>query len=131
MARIDIDQLASAVMTELNNFRDVTVEKMEKAVRDTAKMTVAELRTTSPVGATGDYSQSWKSKRDRSQKGKYRFDMVVYSEKPDYRLTHLLEKGHALRRGGRKIGKVNARPHIQAAEQHAIEMLEERLLSDI
>ena len=53
--------------------------------------------------------QSWSYKRDENLSGRHRYDMVVYSQKPEYRLTHLLEKGHAKRNGGR----VDGIPHIK------------------
>lgn len=123
MAKINIDKLAKEVMVELNAYRDVTVEGMKKAVTETAKQTTAELRDTSPVGDTGEYAKHWSYKRDPNLKGKYKYSMVVYSKKPEYRIIHLLENGHAKRNGGR----VEGIPHVNPAERHAKEILEERL----
>lgn len=127
MAKIDIDQLSIAVMAELKAYAKVTHEQVEKAVVETAKETVNELKITSPVGSTGDYSKSWKYKRDKEAKGRKRYNMIVYSKKPDYRLTHLLEFGHAKRNGGR----TKAFPHIKSAEETAIKRLENKILRGI
>lgn len=121
--RIDIDKMSLEVVRTLKAYQDVTIDIMTKAVKETAKETVQELNVTSPEGATGDYKKSWAYKRDRSLKGNRRFDMVVYSKKPDYRLTHLLEKGHAKVNGGRVQGK----PHIAPAEKNAIARLETKI----
>lgn len=122
MAKIDIDKLSMAVIRELQQYQDVTVEKVKEAVIETAKATVAELRETSPK-LTGDYAKNWNYKRDDKLKGKCRYDMVVYEKKPEYRLTHLLENGFQRRTGER----VDGRTHIKTAEEHAAENLEERL----
>ena len=49
--------------------------------------------------------------------------MVVHAEKPEYALSHLLEKGHANRGGGRTEASV----HIAPEEQKAAEKLAERI----
>lgn len=126
MAKIDIDKLALTVMKELEKYQEVTLEAVEGAVKETAKETVRELKDTSPR-LTGDYAKNWKAGRDAKMKDRYRFDMVVYESKPEYRLTHLLEKGYQSRNGGRVPGQ----PHIKKAEEHAIEKLEERILGRI
>ncbi|WP_347563968.1 hypothetical protein [Neglectibacter sp. X58] len=51
-------------------------------------------------------------------------ELVVHNKKR-YQLTHLLEKGHAKRGGGR----VRAFPHIAPAEQASIRELEEGIKS--
>lgn len=122
MAKTDIDKLAITVMNELGAYREEVAEAVSKAVKETAKQTAAELRTTSPE-REGDYKKRWTYKRDAKLKGRYKFNMVVYSKKPSYRITHLLEHGHAKRNGGR----VDGIPHISIAEKHAKEILMERL----
>lgn len=126
MGKIDIDRLAIEVVQELEKYQQATLETVEEAVKETAKDTVAELKNNSPK-MTGKYAKNWKSGRDEKLKGKYRFDMVVYEKKPEYRLTHLLEKGYQSRYGGRVPGQ----PHIRNAEEHAIKKLEERILGGL
>ena len=92
MPKINIDQFAIEVMQELDAYREDVQEAVEKAVKETAKQTAAELRTISPEGDTGEYAKHWSYKRDENLSGRHRYDMVVYSQKPEYRLTHLLEK---------------------------------------
>lgn len=123
MGAVNIDKLSLTILKELEVYKANTVETVKEAVTKTAKETVAELKRISPKGATKKYSKSWAYKRDRDLRGKWRYSMVVYSKRPNYRLTHLLEHGHATRNGGR----VPAQPHIQTAEQKAIELLEKYL----
>ena len=115
MPKINIDQLAIEVMQELDAYREDVQEAVEKAA--------AELRSISPEGDTGEYAKHWSYKRDKNLSGRHRYDMVVYSKKPEYRITHLLEKGHAKRNGGR----VDGIPHINIAEKHAKDILQERI----
>lgn len=52
--------------------------------------------------------------------------LTVYS-KDYYRLTHILEFGHAKRNGGR----VPAQSHIASAEEKSVEKLEEEIRKNI
>lgn len=122
MATINVDKLATAILSELNTYVDNTIEDIEYAVKLVARETAAELRETSPVGYTGDYAESWSYRRN-PDKGKDFMSMVVYNKKPNYRRTHLLEKGHKAVDGS----FVDARPHIARAEEKASRWLDEQL----
>ena len=124
---INVDKLAVEVLENLRIYEGQTIEMVEQAVLTTANETVQKLKKTSPVGSTGDYAKSWAHKRDPNIKGKYRFSRVVYSKKPDYRLTHLLECGHAKVNGGRVPGQ----PHIKEAEQYASDTLYDLLIENL
>lgn len=98
-------------------------EAIDEAAAKTAKATVAALKQTSPK-RSGRYARSWKTKQQATSAGNKAH--VVHSEK-HYRLTHLLEKGHALRQGGR----TRAYPHIKQAEEQAIADFEQELVKRI
>lgn len=122
MAAINVDQLATSIMSELQTYVDNTLEDVQHAVKVVAKATAEELQETSPVGSTGDYAESWAYRRSPDS-GKDFGDMVVYNKKPNYRKTHLLEKGHRAVDGS----FVDARPHIEQAEEKALTWLDEQL----
>lgn len=111
-------------MQELEEFRKVEVGQLKTIINDVAKETVKELKATSPRRKGpqgGQYKKNWAYKKLREDS--VRSQVVIYEKKPEYRLTHLLEKGHAKRGGGR----VDARPHIKKAEEKAIKSIEGRL----
>lgn len=124
MASINVDKLALEVMRNLQLYQENTVDTVTQAVEETAKETVKELNATSPKSPSGgDYAKSWAKKRDRKARGKWYMSMTVYSKDPEYRLTHLLEHGHAKVNGGRVEGK----PHIRVAEENALIKLHAKL----
>lgn len=122
MAVINVDQIANTIMRELEIYQQNVIEDVEYAVKLVARETAAELRETAPIGPTGEYAPSWSHRRSPDA-GKDFMSMVVYSKKPQYRVTHLLEKGHEAVDGS----WVNPRPHIAAAEEKAGEWMEDQL----
>lgn len=127
MAKINIDELANEILRFSEIYQANTMEGIAKAVKQVAKETAAELRKTSPVGATGDYSKSWSYRRD-PHRGKTRYKMVVYSKRPQYRKTHLLEHGHKNADTGRFVP---ARPHIKMVEVKASNRLFKLLVQNL
>ena len=133
---IDPKDFAGTIINMLQEYRDVTEEKLQSVVDEISKETKQQLIATSPKHKggyagkriPGTYAKSWTYSTKKVGKT---YKRVVYAKSPEYRLTHLLEYGHASVRGGRVVGRVQAQPHIGKAEQKAIEEFERRLLREL
>lgn len=118
--KVRIDGLASAVMSELNRVSTEQTESLKGILKEEAKEAVKDLKMWSPK-ASGKYAKSWKS--DVRFENESEIRISVHNQK--YQLTHLLEKGHAKRYGGR----VEGIPHISVAEEAAKREIERRVRS--
>ena len=119
MAGIDVDRLAKELVDGLLEYSDEVTAVVKKSVDAVSKSTASELKRVSPK-RTGEYAKDWTSKKSyEDRRGKRK---TVYN-KERYRLTHLLEYGHAKRNGGR----VPANPHIKKIEEKAKQELEEMI----
>lgn len=98
---------------------DLANDVVNNAVDKVTKETVSDLKSSSPR-KSGKYAGGWGKKE--GQTATRSKSSVVWNEK-HYRLTHLLEFGHAKVNGGR----VAAKPHIAAAEQKAIKSFEDEI----
>lgn len=133
---IDPKDFASTLINALTEYRDVTEDKLQQIVDDISKETRNQLKATSPKRKggysgkriPGTYAKSWTYSTKKVGKA---YKRVVYAKAPEYRLTHLLEYGHARVQGGRVVGRVSAQPHIGKAEQKAIEEFERRLVQTL
>ena len=111
-SKVTVNQMASEMNKILEEFADFTDEAVDKGVSETAKDAVKELRDAHPAGS-GKYG-SWDKKYNKGWKVTQTKTDLRYHKKAtihnatDYQLTHLLEKGHALKDGGR----TQAFPHI-------------------
>ena len=101
--------LSKAVAEVLNEYGDKVYEVLPQAVEEVSDKAVKQLHDVqnfAPNGhPTGKYSASWDVKT--VFKDRLHDSLVIYNAE-HYRLTHLLENGHAKRGGGR----VPAYPHI-------------------
>lgn len=116
---IPVENLSSVVKKELEEYCSFTADEVKKIVSEVSEDVKREITENAPVD-TGVYRKSWQVTKDNETATS--LSMVVHSGKR-YRLTHLLEKGHAKRGGGR----VAARVHIAPAEEHA----EKKLLDKV
>lgn len=122
MSNVRPEELQKAVNDILENFRDATAETCKEAVKLSKKEALRELHNANPsgsgkYGSWADYNKSWTS-RDSNKDKYYHYVSTIYN-KDHYRLTHLLEKGHALPQGGR----AQAYPHIAPVAERAEENL--------
>ena len=113
MANINVDELAAEIARELAQFSQEVVEKVNVSSDKVGKAAVKQLKQTSPK-RYGKYAKSWTMK---TEKAIGQPDLrIIHAKAPHYRLTHLLEHGHAKVGGGRVEGK----PHIRPAEEEVI-----------
>lgn len=114
MAKISVDQLAAEIAKELSKYSQEVVEKINLSSEKVGKAAVKQLRQTSPK-RTGEYAKSWTMSTEKEVGQPHR--RIIHVKAPHYRLTHLLEYGHAKVGGGRVEGK----PHIRPAEEMVIQ----------
>lgn len=117
--KITVDQLSDEIMDALEEYKEMTDEVVQTAVDTVSKETKKIVQAGSPV-QTGGYQKGWAVKKTSAKAGQV--SITVYNRKKPG-LTHLLEKGHAKRGGGRVAGQ----PHIAPAEQYAVSELENKI----
>lgn len=112
--KVTIDNFADAIMAELSEYGDYIDQTVVKnAVHKTAEETAEIVAAAAPV-RTGAYSRSITYGEPKRSGRKY--TETVYADAPHYRLTHLLERPHATRNGGR----TRAFPHWSTGEEGII-----------
>ena len=117
--RVTSNQLASEIMNALKEYKEVTDDVVKQAVNTVSEETKKMVQSASPTDS-GGYKKGWTAKKMKDSASKT--EVVVYNRsKPG--LTHLLEKGHAKRGGGRVEGTA----HIAPAEEYAVDELEKRI----
>ncbi len=115
MKTVSVDEMGNAIQKEFEEYVEHTADEVKKIVSKVADDVKEKIQEGAPVD-TGAYKKSWiiTKTKDSALGAEY----TVHS-KTRYRLTHLLEFGHAKRGGGR----VKAIPHIAKGENLAISEL--------
>ena len=123
--KVTVDELAKAINDTLTDFVGVTEEACEKGVLETADDALKALRAANPKGSgeysswSKNYDRGWTIRKEYPKRMKAKGILAILWNPVHYRLTHLLEKGHAIKRGGRKIGEAQAFPHIEQVAERA------------
>lgn len=110
-----IDNLDSAIKEQLEEWGNVELKQAVNAgIEETAAFAAKELKRGGPYkDRTGKYKKDWTYEQRNGRKSVITGlnSYTVYNRK-HYQLTHLLEKGHQLKLGGRAMGNVRAFEHI-------------------
>ena len=109
---VPADSLADAVMEGLEEYAALTGADMIQAVRKAGQLVRSEIQANAPRDS-GKYAKSWTVKV--TKESPHSLELTIHS-RDRYRLTHLLEHGHAKRNGGRVPGKA----HIAPAEEKGV-----------
>ena len=122
------------LMTQLNDvLQDYSKEVMDTyntCGKEIADDTVSKLKRVK-FGRydRGKYSKSWAVKQEKSNWGT---DSYIIYNKKHYRLTHLLEFGHVVKNGTKRVvGKADAIPHIKPMEEWVQQQLPKLLVQKL
>jgi len=102
----ELEQMLNSYSLEVENAVDTAAEKCAKQVNKVIKKHCT-------FGGTGEYIRAFRIEKVKSST--LTIGRRWYVKKPYFRLTHLLEDGHAKRNGGR----TKAYPHIKYGEEFA------------
>ena len=126
--KVTPDELQKMLSNELVKYVDEISEITKKATDKVSKESLKILKENAPVSDRKNKGKYKKALSVTTQyEGKRNKRVVLYAKKPYYRLTHLLENGHATR-NGRRTKKV---PHFQKAEEYADKTLTEEVIKGI
>ena len=117
---IEIGGLAATIAAELSEYTQDIADGVKAATDDVCKKLLENTRADAPE-REGKYKRAMAIKTEFENNFEKR--NVWYVKKPHYRKTHLLEKGHAKKGGGR----VRAYPHIKANAEAAINEYDEKV----
>lgn len=124
--RITPDRLGPEIEKILTEYGDDVEGNLDVITKKVAQKGRSALRNTSKsnFGGTGKYAQGWMV---TPVKYPHYTSVVIHNKLPG--LPHLLEHGHALVLGGRKVGEVQGREHIAPVEEELIRQYENEVIN--
>lgn len=117
--KIKVEDIAREIEKTLHQYVEDVEKDAGEAAEVIAKKAAGALKQNSPQ-ATGEYAKKWTYEV-------YESGAIVYNKSPTSSLTHLLEKGHAKRNGGR----VEGIRHIAPVEETFIQDFEQDVIRRI
>lgn len=130
--KVSPEQLEAAVKDAVSKYISGVTLGVNESVTKVAKATKKKIVADSPVRAGPVKPRGRKGQINR----RYKKDWIITKEEGlfarsetisnrQYRITHLLEDGHALRQGGRTRAQPHIRKHREAAIREFQELCEE------
>lgn len=123
--RITPDRLGAEIGKILEEYGDDVEGNLDVITKKVAQKGRSALRNESKAnfGGTGKYAQGWMV---TPVKYPHYTSVVIHNKLAG--LPHLLEHGHALVLGGRKVGEVSGREHIAPVEDELIRQYENEVI---
>lgn len=100
---VNIDQLNDAIINSLEDYNREVVDGVKKVTKKAMNQLVKDSKATAPVGKRSKHYKDNITSKTLSEND-LGISKLWYVRGSDYRLTHLLNNGHALRDGGRYPG---------------------------
>lgn len=134
--KVQPEDLREFMNKMLDEYGSAVIEATKTAAARTSKEVRGHLRnpkTGEFKNKTGSYRKGW---RIATEVKAVEVKTTVYNA-TDWQLTHLLEFGHQLVRGGRlgaggvAIGEVDAFPHLAKENEWAAEEFQKRLIEEV
>lgn len=129
-----IDRLDEAIQSQLNGWvngelRNAINAGLEEAAEEAEKM----LKQGGQYQErTGKYTKDWTHEKRSSRTSAITgIDSYSVYNKKHYQLTHLLEKGHQIKSGGRVVGKAAAFKHIAPVNDAVGELAARRIKNKV
>lgn len=100
---VDVDDLNKALIGVLEDYNASIVKGLKRTTKRAMKDLVDNTKASAPVGNRSEHYRDSITSKTLSET-KDGITKLWYVKGSDYRLTHLLNNGHALRDGGRYAG---------------------------
>ena len=130
--RIGVLDLSKEIDAMFVTYGNQVSEVIDDAIKTVAEEAETELKAVQKFNPernpSGVYSGDWTFTVEPVKR--FVRKVVVYNDE-HYRLTHLLENGHAVKRGGRVVGKAQSYEHIYPVNQKAQERFVEEIVERI